>query len=276
MIRLSLDLRSTFVRPSFDLRSIFILRPTFHGNPMTIRKIPIALALLAMTLLALSGLGVRAGVWHFSTGFQLLTGAVVCGLAAVICALIGVAVPKWRTSVPTLLLAIAFGVGSAGFPLYMMQQAKKVPPIHDISTDLTDPPAFVAVLPLRFDAANPIIHGGTELATIRATMQRRAYPDIVPLMLADTFESGYARALAAAKRMQWDIVAADAQSGRIEATATTFWFGFKDDIVIRVTSIGGASRVDVRSVSRVGKSDVGANAARIRAYLASLASLASM
>ena len=236
---------------------------------MTIRKIPIALALLAMTLLALSGLGVRAGLWHFSTGFQLLSAAVVCALVAVACALICAAVPKWRTSVATLLLTIVIGIGSAGFPLYMMQQAKKVPPIHDISTDLIDPPAFVAVLPLRSGAANSVIHGGVELAT----MQRRAYPDIVPLMLADTFESSYARALAAAKRMNWEIVAADAQSGRIEASATTFWFGFKDDIVIRISSIGGASRVDVRSVSRVGKSDVGANAARIRAYLASLASI---
>jgi uncharacterized protein (DUF1499 family) len=141
-----------------------------------------------------------------------------------------------------------------------------VPPIHDISTDLVDPPAFVAVLPLRADAPNSAIHGGAELAAA----QRRAYPDITPVMLADTAASAHGRALAAARRMKWEIVAADVHSGRIEATATTFWFGFKDDIVIRISSIGGASRIDVRSVSRVGKSDVGANAARIRAYLASL------
>jgi len=75
------------------------------------------------------------------------------------------------------------------------------------------------------------------------------------------------RALAAARASGWAIVAADSAAGRIEATATTAWFGFKDDVVVRVAPEGTGSRVDVRSVSRVGKSDVGANARRIREYL---------
>jgi uncharacterized protein (DUF1499 family) len=70
--------------------------------------------------------------------------------------------------------------------------------------------------------------------------------------------------------MGWEIVAADAAAGRIEATDTTFWFGFKDDVVIRVEADGAGSRIDVRSVSRVGVGDVGANARRIRAYLRAL------
>ena len=76
------------------------------------------------------------------------------------------------------------------------------------------------------------------------------------------------RAASAAKEMKWDIVATDPAQGRIEATATTFWFGFKDDIVVRITAEGSGSRVDVRSLSRIGKSDVGANAKRVREYLA--------
>ena len=83
---------------------------------------------------------------------------------------------------------------------------------------------------------------------------------------ADAFK----RALQAARDMGWEIVAADAAAGRIEATDTTFWFGFKDDVVIRVEADGAGSRVDLRSVSRVGVGDVGANAARIRAYLRTL------
>jgi uncharacterized protein (DUF1499 family) len=234
---------------------------------MKIHRISLALALLSALLLALSGFGVRAGWWPFPVGFQFIFAAVGCAIVAIICALIALAVPRWRSKAPlTLLLSIAIGVGTAWFPLQMALQAKALPAIHDISTDLADPPAFVAVLPLRAAAANPAAYGGAEVATA----QRSAYPDIGPLTLAISPVDAHARALAAARKMGWQIVDFDAGSGRIEATATTFWFGFKDDVVIRVTPLPGASRIDVRSVSRVGKSDVGANAARIRAYLAAL------
>jgi len=82
----------------------------------------------------------------------------------------------------------------------------------------------------------------------------------------------FSRALEAAERMGWTLVANNPAEGRIEATDTTFWYGFKDDIVIRVTPAGAGSRVDVRSVSRVGRSDIGTNARRVRRYLAKLAS----
>ena len=234
---------------------------------MKIHRISFSFALLSTVLLALSGFGVRAGWWPFPMGFQFIFAAVGCAIVATICALIGLAVPRWRTGAPlTLLLSIAIGVGTAWFPVQMALRAKALPAIHDISTDLSNPPAFVAVLPLRAEAANPAAYGGAEVAAA----QRSAYPDIAPLTLAISPDDAHARALAGARKMGWQIVAFDAASGRIEATATTFWFGFKDDVVIRVSAIGGASRVDVRSVSRVGKSDAGANAARIRAYLASI------
>jgi uncharacterized protein (DUF1499 family) len=70
--------------------------------------------------------------------------------------------------------------------------------------------------------------------------------------------------------MGWEIVAADPATGRIEATATTFWYGFKDDVVVRVGAGNGGSVIDVRSKSRVGRSDLGANASRIRTYLEAL------
>ncbi|MBI3800690.1 MAG: DUF1499 domain-containing protein, partial [Deltaproteobacteria bacterium] len=96
------------------------------------------------------------------------------------------------------------------------------------------------------------------------------YPTLGPLILQIPPQQAFERALAAASAMKWDIVAVEPPDGRIEATATTFWFGFKDDIVVRVTPTAGGSRIDVRSVSRVGRSDVGTNAQRIEAYFAKL------
>jgi uncharacterized protein (DUF1499 family) len=103
-----------------------------------------------------------------------------------------------------------------------------------------------------------------------AAQQKQGYPDIVPALLRVLPDRALARAEAAARALGWEIVAAVPAEGRLEATATTRWFGFKDDIVVRVTPAPGGSQVDIRSVSRVGKSDLGANARRIRAFLAAL------
>jgi uncharacterized protein (DUF1499 family) len=141
-----------------------------------------------------------------------------------------------------------------------------VPRIHDITTDTDHPPAFVAVLPLRATAPNTTDYGGPEVAA----QQRSAYPDIQPALLELPPTQAFQRALAAARAMGWTIVAADSTAGRIEATATTFWYGFKDDVVIRLTPSDRGTRVDVRSESRVGGSDIGTNARRIRVYLTKL------
>jgi uncharacterized protein (DUF1499 family) len=103
-----------------------------------------------------------------------------------------------------------------------------------------------------------------------ADQQKRGYPDIKPLELPLPPADAFARALDAAKGMGWEIAAADAAAGRIEATATTPWFGFHDDVVIRVVPAPKGSRIDVRSVSRVGRGDFGTNSKRIRAYLEKL------
>lgn len=103
-------------------------------------------------------------------------------------------------------------------------------------------------------------------------MQRAGYPDIAPITLPSPREQVFDRALAAAQEQEWQIVTADKSTGRIEATDTTSWFGFKDDIAIRLTAWGSGTRVDVRSVSRVGRNDTGTNARRIRRYLERLQS----
>lgn len=156
---------------------------------------------------------------------------------------------------------------TAYVPWRGLQRARSVPPIHDVTTDTQDPPAFVAVLPRRAGAANPAAYGGDRVAAL----QQQGYPDIRPLHLRVAPAAAFASALAEARDMGWVVVGADAAAGRIEATATTRWFGFKDDVVVRVRPEGTGTRVDVRSVSRVGGSDIGTNAARIRSYLGRLA-----
>jgi uncharacterized protein (DUF1499 family) len=165
-----------------------------------------------------------------------------------------------------LVLGLLIGAGVAFVPWRMAQQAQALPRIHDISSDLDNPPVFVAILPLRAAATNPATYGGPEIAA----EQRRGYPDIVPLQLAMSPASAYAKALSLMKKNGWEIVADDPAGGRIEATATTRWFGFKDDVIVRVLPAAGGSRLDMRSVSRVGKSDVGTNAKRIRDFFATI------
>jgi uncharacterized protein (DUF1499 family) len=232
---------------------------------MTAARLVLIVAIIGALLLLVAGPGARLELWDFRAGFALMRWAVYIGIGTGAVALLMLLVPRTRRrSAASLLLALVVALTTAAIPLYARSVARSVPPIHDISTDTERPPAFVAVLPLRADAPNSAEHAGEELART----QRAAYPDIVTHRVAAAPAEALARAERAARAMGWDIVAVDAAAGRIEATDTTLFFGFKDDVVVRVEADGaGGSRVDVRSVSRVGMSDVGKNAARIRAYL---------
>jgi uncharacterized protein (DUF1499 family) len=220
------------------------------------------LALLAALLLLFSGPGTRMGVWHFRTAFKMMGWAAYAGGAAALVSIAGLALARGRGRA----LAVA-GLVIGALMLYLpwswRNQARSVPAIHDITTDVSNPPAFVAIAPLRKDAPNPPEYAGDSIAR----QQLKAYPDIKPLMLAMRVDSAFTLALTTARDMGWELVDQNRREGRIEATATTPFMGFKDDVVIRVSSASGISRVDVRSKSRVGGSDVGANARRIRAYL---------
>jgi uncharacterized protein (DUF1499 family) len=135
-------------------------------------------------------------------------------------------------------------------------------PIHDISTDTQDPPAFIVVATLRGEGDNDAAY----LDDDTAAQQASAYPDIQTLVLELDKDAAFAAALTAAESMGWEIVANEPAEGRIEATATTPFVGFKDDVVIRVRAGSEGTLVDVRSKSRIGKGDMGVNANRIRAY----------
>lgn len=226
-----------------------------------------ALALLALLALALAGFGAQWGWWHFRTGFRILRWAAWGGLAAALLSLLGALHARpggSRRGFALALLGLVAGLAAAGIPWQWQRVARSAPPIHDITTDPENPPEFVAVLPLRADAPNPPEYGGPDVAA----QQRQAYPDIRPLRLDVAPEVAFARALAVARSLRWEIVAADTANLRIEATDRTFWFGFEDDVVIRVTpDPRGGARVDARSKSRVGRGDVGTNARRLRRFL---------
>jgi uncharacterized protein (DUF1499 family) len=235
---------------------------------MKAARLPVVLALMSAALLAASGYGARFGAWDFRFGFELLRWSLYAGLATAALVVAFLLLPRLRAGRwPVLVAALAVGIAVAFFPWQWMQTARSVPPINDITTDTENPPVFVAIVPLRAGAPVPAAYPGEATAAA----QRRAYPDIHPLELAAPPAEAFARALDAARRMGWEIVAADAGAGRVEATATTPWFGFRDDVVVRVTPTTAGSRIDVRSVSRVGKSDLGTNARRVRAYAAMLA-----
>ena len=138
--------------------------------------------------------------------------------------------------------------------------------IHDITTDTENPPTFVALLAVRNACRNGSAYGGARVAA----EQRVRYPDIQPLLLTTAPAAAFQNAWNAARAMNWAIAAAAEKEGRIEATATTRVLRFKDDVIIRITPHDSSTRVDVRSVSRLGRNDFGTNAKRIRRFFDSL------
>ena len=239
-----------------------------------LRHLPVlaaALAAVAAVLLVLGPIGGRAGWWQFRFAFlTLMPWAGYFGIAALAVAAVALLVARSRIErrgVALAIVAFVAGLLIAYVPWHYDRMRTSVPPIHDITTDPDNPPAFAAVVAARTaDSGNPVTYEGAKIAE----QQRQAYPDIAPLSLALPREAAFNRALDAAQRMGWTIVAADDGAGRIEASDRTRWFGFTDDIVVRITPAGSGSRVDVRSSSRLGRSDFGVNATRVRNYLGAL------
>ena len=234
----------------------------------TLRAVLLLVAIAVAIAIVASGFGARFGVWPFGVGFRILTYGAYVGLAVVAIALVLLLVPRTRRGhAGALAASLVIALCAAAMPLYWLHQARTLPGINDITTDLDNPPEFIAVVPLRAGFPVSAAYGGEATASA----QRAGYPDIAPIMRKDSPAKAFAAALAVAREMGWTIVASDEQTGRIEATATTAWFGFHDDVVIRVSPTPDGSRVDIRSHSRVGRGDLGANARRVRDFTSRLA-----
>ncbi len=223
-------------------------------------------SLIAFLLVALSGPLYKFGIFDLGTAFTGFKFGVFAGIAALV--LLGIQVLFKRDTVrlSSALTAVVLSAIAIIIPLSMMNTAKSVPPIHDISTDLINPPEFVAIAPLRADAPNPVEYAGEETAE----QQRKAYPELQTLTYTQSKSELVKATEQAVDNLGWELVNTDTSTGIIEATDTTTWFGFQDDIVIRVTDEGSERLVDIRSKSRVGGSDLGTNAERIRNFIEEL------
>jgi hypothetical protein len=243
-----------------------------NGLQKTLAWLAFLAALGAAAAVGLAGVGTRFNVWDykFALGVLFRYGtyiAIAAGVVALI-VLVMAMIRRKGGGAFVAVLALAAAGGAAYFPVTLMMKAGQVPPIHDISTDTENVPQFVSLADARKDPVRS--PNGFDYDPKNAEQQAKAYPDIKTLTSTEPFNVLYDRALKLVREEGWILAGAAADEGRIEATATTAWFGFKDDVVIRVMPDGTGSKLDMRSMSRVGVSDIGANAERIRAFIGKL------
>ena len=229
---------------------------------------------------AVAAVGTGWGFWAYTSGLKGVAGAFLLGVAALLMGL----VQEWRVRKSTtpplrarrwvgMLVALVY-VGWVGT---FLVKALTVPAIHDISTDLADPPTF-QTLQMRADNLDNV--PGADDAKMRgmtpeqrwAMVHQKAYGDIRSVRVNEPVASVVAKAERLAKARGWDVAISLPEEGRLEATETSAFFQFKDDVILRVrpSATGAGSIVDMRSVSRVGQSDLGMNAKRVRSFLADL------
>jgi hypothetical protein len=223
------------------------------------------LVTLGVLALVLSPLGYRLG-W-FGVPIALLrlipAGLGLCALGLVV-SLVAIARTPAGSGTVAAWVAVLVAVAVSVIPILGVLHARQVPRIHDITTDTDLPPTYVALAAARQASPNGLDYGGPQVAA----EQKAAYPDIKTLFSKLSPDALFGRAQQVVRDSGWHLAEASPAEGRIEAVDTTMLYGFKDDIVILVRSDVNGSRLDMRSVSRVGHSDLGVNAARIRAFIA--------
>jgi len=228
-------------------------------------------SMVAVVLLFASPLGYKYGVAELMPSFASLLLALTLAVIVFVGGLIMTVVANRKGLIRDrqfLLVAVAISL----IPMIAMAppiaKVRSVPPIHDISTDGLNPPTFDVVIGLRAEAPNDLEYGSEQdSAAALAKLQQAAYPQIVTLESDLSVPEAVAQAALVLAQQDLEVVNVDVDNGRVEAVATTFWFGFKDDLVVRIQPTHTGSKIDVRSVSRVGQSDLGANAARIAKFL---------
>ena len=235
------------------------------------------------------------GLLIFKLGMKVVLGVLAFAVLALLLALLVRPRAGWKSALVAVLIPLAF----IGYAASVMAKAKTIPPIHDVATNVDDPPSFseeVLAARARVEGGNPMAPLNVPLRDLpqykpMAASPRMAAvadktvgqlgfaanPGVEPVTLSKTPGRAFDIAQAAARKQGWTITAADKQAGTIAALAETFWFGFKDDVAIRVRpgAAPGTSVVDVRSTSRVGLGDIGANGKRVAAYLAAVKSAAA-
>ncbi len=229
----------------------------------------IALFSLAATFIAI--IVVRSGALEIVPALSTLGGALALAMLAILLAF-GAAVSIWKDGVGGIgeaVTGLLIGLALIAYPLYVGVKAYKLPAIYDITTDPIDPPRFDAIARLRPRDANPVTYAGL----YTAEQQRTAYSDIEPDMTSVSPQEAYDAAMKVITKRKWHVVDARPpqgtapRDGLIEAIARTPILGFRDDVAVRVRATHEGARIDVRSASRYGRHDLGANAARVRALI---------
>ena len=217
------------------------------------------LAITLLLVLPLSVLTVRAGAWQQG----LLLYALSCLGSLQLLALAGLLllIPRYQGMRGSIGLRMLAALPGSLLLISLVASRGDYPPIHDITTDTKDPPMFITAEKQRGEGTNPL---DVKADTIAA--QRKAYPDVQTLMTGMSIDDAFDRALAVAAQLGWEVYHQDRNAGIIEAVDTTAIMAFKDDVVIRLRTNADGTLVDLRSVSRVGIGDIGANAKRIRAF----------
>lgn len=226
-----------------------------------------AVAVAGLLLLGMAGPAHRLGV-PLGTAFSVVRWSAYLALAG---ALLSAGAVFWarrksrRWPAAVAAAGVVLGILTAAVGYAWLRVALGAPALHDITTDLENPPAFTAIVARRPAGS----HSLTRTREIDL-LQRQLYPDLAPLVIPLPSRLVFDRARLVAENQGWTIVASDPAAGRLEATDTTWWFGFTDDIVVRLTAWGTGTRVDVRSASRRGSTDTGTNARRVQRVLAAL------
>ena len=226
------------------------------------------LAVFSVVAVLVSILIVRFGFLEMKPALATFFGALACACLSI---LVGLAAAGaiWQNGsrgMSRILVALLIDTAVLAYPAYLGVQYRKLPPIHDITTDPIDPPRFEALARLRAgDGANTAVYVGL----YSAEQQRIAYPDIETVELEIPVQRAYEITLQLVTKRKWLVIDERAPQlprriGRIEAVARTPIMGFREDVSIRVTPDGEDSRVDIRSSSRYFEGDLGSNAARVR------------
>ena len=236
----------------------------------------VALAAFVMAVTIVSaGPGTRLGVWNYGTGISIIRNMampsmIVAGLAILSFIASLFTAPKLA---PLMFIAAVAAAVAAFVPLKFEQNLAANPYIHDITTDFENPPAIAAAADL--PRKNPVAYLGSDPApnseiTI-AEAQRKYFPDIQPLIVDKKINEAAINSRTIIDAMKMHILKEGTthEGAIIEATYTSFWFGFVDDFIVRIMRKDGKLRIDVRSKSRVGTSDLGANAHRVQDFLKS-------
>ncbi len=228
------------------------------------------LAWFALVVALLSIVVLRSGLLEAVPALAAFAGALVCAALAVLLAFLSF-IPIWRlgrTGLGRAITGLFLGLLLLAYPGYLAYRSRNLPAISDISTDTIHPPQFDLLARLRPRGRNEYPGAKT------AALQHAAYPDIVPLEENVTPDVAFRAALDIIDKRKWLVVdarpPAPRRDGFIEAVARTFIMGFRDDVVVRVSPENDGSRIDVRSASRIGLSDLGTNAGRIRALLSDI------